>query len=121
MHELSVAKNIIRIAREHLSPDEELRLTRINVHVGTFSTVVPELLQSGFEAATDGTPLAKTKLNITTIPLCIRCSSCGKEVEIEPIEFACPYCNSTDVEIVSGNELYIADLEISETLNPSLS
>jgi len=118
MHELSIAKNIVRIAREHLTPEEEPNMTKIKVRIGRLSTVVPELLQSGFEAAVDGTALEHAVLEITVVPLRIECNDCGKKSEIEPVAFGCPACSSTDVEIVEGREIIIDNLEISEPINP---
>lgn len=114
MHELTIAKNIVNIVREQLTPEEEPRLRVITVRVGTLSTVVPELLQSGFEAAKDDTPIHRSKLDITVTPLRIMCNSCGKKAEIEPVEFTCPGCGSNEVKIISGTELTIGDLAISE-------
>ncbi|HKI47427.1 MAG TPA: hydrogenase maturation nickel metallochaperone HypA [Balneolales bacterium] len=114
MHELSVAQNIIRIARGHLTPDQEPRLQIIRVRIGAFSTIVPELLQSGFEAAKDGTPMSTARLEIMVVPLRIKCNICGYESEIEPVDFACPLCSSTDIEIIAGDELTVVNLEISE-------
>jgi len=114
MHELSVAKNIIRIAREHLAPEEEPFLKKICVRIGAFSTIIPEFLQSGFDAARDGTPLKNTELDITIVPLRIKCRNCNHETEIEPVDFVCPLCTSTDVEVVAGNEMIVTDLEISD-------
>ena len=114
MHELSIAQNIIRIAREHLTPEQEPRLQIVRVRVGVFSTIVPELLQSGFEAAKDGTAMTAARLEIMVVPLRIKCNNCGYETEIEPVDFACPLCTSTDIEIVAGDELTVVNLEISE-------
>lgn len=114
MHELSIAKNIVKIVRDHLTPEEEVRLRRVNVRIGTFSTVVPDLLQSGFKAAIDDTPFPDAELDISIIPLRISCNHCGEESEIEPVNFTCPHCDSSNVEVISGNELTISDLEISE-------
>ena len=120
MHELSIAQNMVKIINEHLTTEEAPRLQRVHIRVGTFSTVIPELLQSGFEAATDGTPFEGAQLEINVIPLRIACNQCGTESEIEPVDFTCPHCSSSDVEIIAGNELTIADLEISETQRRSL-
>ncbi|MCG2588799.1 hydrogenase maturation nickel metallochaperone HypA [Rhodohalobacter sulfatireducens] len=117
MHELSIAKNIIRIAGEHLSPDEQALLTKIRVRIGKFSTIVPDLLQSGFEAAVDGTAMENAKLEITVIPLRVQCNSCGEVSEIEPVDFTCPVCCSNDVDVVEGNEIMIENLEITEPIN----
>lgn len=114
MHELSIAQNIIRIVREYLTPDEQPHLQTIRVQVGAFSTIVPELLQSGFDAAKDGTLMSAAKLEITVIPLRIKCNNCGYETEIEPVDFTCPVCTSTDVDVMAGTELTVSDLEISE-------
>lgn len=120
MHELSIAKNIVRIAREHLSPEEEACLTKIRVRIGKFSTIVPELLQSGFKAAVDGTAMENTALEINIVPLKVSCNNCRQKSIIEPIDFSCPVCASSDVDIIEGRELIVDDLEISETLNHEL-
>ena len=117
MHELSVAKNIVRIAREHLTPQEESQLIRIRVRIGEFSTIVPELLQSGFKAAVDGTAMEQATLDVTVVPLSVQCHTCGEIAEIEPIDFSCPLCTSNDVNINEGNEIIIDSLEISEPTN----
>ncbi len=115
MHELSIAKNIIQLAREHLTAEEEVRLRTIKVNVGTFSTIVPAQLVFGFEAAREDTPLRQAELDITMIPLRIKCYSCGEETEIDPVDFICPSCSSPNIEIIAGNELTITDLEISDS------
>lgn len=114
MHELSIAKNIVRIAGEHLSPGEEALLTTVRVRVGSFSTVVPELLQSGFKAAVDGTAMEHAVLEITVVPLRITCRTCGEASEIEPLDFSCPACSSKDVDVTEGTEILIENLELSE-------
>lgn len=114
MHELSIAKNIIQIARDHLTPDEEPRLTKIKVNVGSFTSIVPAQLLFGFEAAREETPFDGAELDITLVPLQIKCNACGHEAEIDPIDFFCPSCSSSDVQIVAGDELTITDLEISD-------
>lgn len=118
MHELSIAKNIIRIAGEHLSLREKRLLRKVRVRIGAFSTVVPELLQSGFEAAVDGTVMENAELEITVVPLRIECNTCGEIAEITPFDFTCPACSSNDVDIAEGNEIMIENLEISEPINP---
>ena len=117
MHELSVAKHIVDIVSEHLEPGEVCRVKRIHVQVGTFSTIVPDLLKSGFEAAVSETSMNRASLIIHPVPLSIQCNNCGYTREIEPVDFACPECGSTDVEILSGTELVISNIEIEEPIS----
>ncbi|MBD3348778.1 MAG: hypothetical protein GF400_06240 [Candidatus Eisenbacteria bacterium] len=48
------------------------------------------------------------------MPLVGRCRSCGKTFEYKEIALGCPHCESISIEIVSGMELSIRELEIDE-------
>jgi hydrogenase nickel incorporation protein HypA/HybF len=90
------------------------RVERVFLDVGRGSTVEPFLLREAFEIARTGGPYEDTELVISEIPLVGRCRACGKTFEYREIARGCPHCESTSVEIVSGMELSIRELEIEE-------
>ena len=46
------------------------------------------------------------------IPLTGNCRKCGQTFEIENYAFECPFCDSKDIETLSGQELSIVEMEV---------
>ena len=46
-------------------------------------------------------------------PLQGKCRDCRKEFTLNKNEFKCPDCNSQFIEIISGDELFIRDIEVN--------
>jgi hydrogenase nickel incorporation protein HypA/HybF len=116
MHELSIADAIVHtvlqeIERQHLPP-----VQKVVVRVGALSGVVPDALQFGFEAITAGTPLAQTILEIEPVPIQGRCNECEHTFPVEEFLFACPVCQSGNIQVTRGEELDIAYLEVETGL-----
>ncbi len=112
MHELSIATNLIQLIEQEQRRHGFEHVARINLKVGHFSSVVPEALQMAFEIASKGTVAEDAELVIEDVPLVLKCNKCGKEFQAEPFLFVCPECNSSDVEILTGNELHIESIEV---------
>lgn len=114
MHELSIAQSIIErvdaIRAAHDSPG----IASVQLQVGTLSGVDPYALELAFTVATEDTPYANTQWNIGTIPASVDCRVCGATTTPEGPFPICMHCDSADVEVVSGRELMIDTLEISE-------
>jgi hydrogenase nickel incorporation protein HypA/HybF len=114
MHELSIAASIVEtvlqeIARKHLPP-----VQTIAVRIGALSSVDPEALQFGFDAIIAATPLANAKLEIEFVPVQGKCRNCGREFTVKDFVFACPLCASGQIEMIRGDELDIAYLEVED-------
>lgn len=114
MHELSIATSIVdtvlqEIERKNLPP-----VQTIAVRIGALSSVDPEALRFSFEAITAETPLAKTKLEIEHVPVRGKCHTCGLDFTVEDFIFACPSCQSGQIEVMTGEELEIAYLEVED-------
>jgi len=114
MHELSVAQDIIELARLYLPNQICFKNIYIRIEVGTFKNILPELLEFGFNVLTKDTELDGAKLVIEKIPLTVKCNDCGGISEIEPTFFYCSYCSGSNVEIKTGNELQVKEIEIIE-------
>lgn len=114
MHELSIASSIMGIVLESLPAKNEKRVKIVRIKVGKLVAVVPDSLEFCFEAITTGTPLEGAKLQIEHSEIALQCRDCGKESKVVSLNFYCPYCNSKEIEIVSGNELYVSAIEIED-------
>ena len=114
MHELSLAINMVAIAREE---GERLGspVRAVHVRLGPMSGVVRNLLESSYEVACRDTPLAGSRLVVEETPLIVFCHKCRVERSLNsPQLLRCPECNAPTPKIVSGRELQIVGLEIDD-------
>jgi hydrogenase nickel incorporation protein HypA/HybF len=115
MHEMGIAMQIVEIATASIPDDvKNSRVQRVNLKVGKLAAVVPESLRFCFEIVAQDTPLSGAELVIEEIPVVARCNSCDAEWTIEGPVFSCQKCNSGDIELLSGRELDIHSIEISD-------
>jgi hydrogenase nickel incorporation protein HypA/HybF len=111
MHELGIANEIIALVHREIVRRHLMRVTAIGLRIGALSAVNPDALSFGFGAAARDTPLASTQLNIEWIPVDGVCRLCLREFPIEEYVFICPFCGSTDLELVRGEELDLVYVE----------
>ncbi|MBI3950399.1 MAG: hydrogenase maturation nickel metallochaperone HypA [Acidobacteria bacterium] len=112
MHELSIAEAIVSTVLQEIERQQLPPVQKIVVRVGALSGVVPEALQFGFEAITADTSLANAKLEIEQVPVQGKCHDCSHEFAVEDFLFVCPLCRSGRIEVIRGEELDIAYLEV---------
>ncbi|MDZ7363260.1 MAG: hydrogenase maturation nickel metallochaperone HypA [candidate division KSB1 bacterium] len=117
MHELSIASAIVDTVTQEIKRQNLPPVQTIVVRIGALSSVVPEALQFGFEAIIPDTLLANTKLQIEWTPVQGKCRVCNHEFTVEDFVFACPACQSGQIEVTRGDELEIAFLEVDEVEN----
>ena len=115
MHEMGIALEVIKIASGSMPNNaKSSRVETINLAIGRLSAVVPKSLEFCFEIAVKETVLAGAKLNIEVIPVMARCDDCGVQWEITGPAFRCEKCESDSITILSGRELDVKSIEISE-------
>jgi hydrogenase nickel incorporation protein HypA/HybF len=107
MHELSVAREIISAVELEVSKRGLTDVSEIKLKIGALAGVAPESLNFAFTASTIGTAFEKTKLTIEWIYVKGKCKTCGENFVIDDLIFLCPNCDSTDIEILQGEELDI--------------
>lgn len=115
MHEMGVAMEILDIATASIPDDMgDARVTRVNLKVGSLSAIVAESLRFCFDIVTKDTRLAGAELNIEEIPVMAVCKDCNNQWQIKEPVFSCQKCSSGRVEVISGRELDIESIEISQ-------
>ncbi len=115
MHELSIAQSILNTVLQEKTSRQLPHILKIVVHIGALSDVVPEALKFGFDAIKQDTALAETELHIEIIPVRGQCKACGNDFDVQNFVFTCPHCQSGQIQMVRGDELHIAYLEVEET------
>jgi len=114
MHELSIAQNIVEIIRQSV-PNSNLKDVRgIRLKIGEVSGVVTVSLEFSYQAITSDSELSLSQLLIQKIPFRLKCNSCGKESGNEFGLRICGSCGNSDTEVISGTELQIIEVELTE-------
>lgn len=88
------------------------RVTRLRIAVGRLSGIEPDLLATAFEFLSPGTVAEGAAFEIRIPSLRVYCHACEDEFELDDLQFACPECGGTDVEIRGGDELLIEAMEV---------
>jgi hydrogenase nickel incorporation protein HypA/HybF len=111
MHELSLAQGVIEILVQEARRHDITRIERVRLRVGVLRAVVPELLQTGLEFVSQGTPAEGAQAIIEQVQGRARCRACGLEFEVSDPWIVCPGCEQVGGEILAGQELQIVDFE----------
>ena len=113
MHEGAIARNIIETLEREIAEDRiPGKVKTINLRVGRLMAVIPENLDFLFDIMARGTALDGAKITIRKVPIRARCEACGADFEISEVYFLCPKCHSPKVDVLSGRELVIEDVEV---------
>lgn len=112
MHELSLANNIIDQISEVASNNNVKSVVSVRVLIGPLSGVESGPLEFCFSEACKETILAGALLIIEKSPLIIYCIDCKKEIEVTPHDLNCPFCQHNRIEVKSGKEFRIIDMEV---------
>jgi hydrogenase nickel incorporation protein HypA/HybF len=111
MHELSIASSILELARQHTPPGAVLR--RISLRVGPMRGIEPLAMDLAWEATTQGTDAAGSKLVLELLPWRLKCPACGSEVTADDC-FAVCKCGAGPGYPVGGNELQMVSIDVDE-------
>jgi hydrogenase nickel incorporation protein HypA/HybF len=104
MHELSLAVEIHRLAREAVAGCGPGQIEIVRIAVGELSAVEPDILGFAWEATVAGTEDAASRLDVDFRPARQTCRACGEIADRAPGSWLrlCPRCG--DTLIVSGGD-----------------
>jgi hydrogenase nickel incorporation protein HypA/HybF len=111
VHELSICTSLAGIVERHA---EGRRVATVHLTVGHLRQVIPTTLCASWEIVVDGTALDGSVLDVDHVPAVIECRSCTTRTTLSAPVFRCT-CGSTDVEVLSGNELQVVSLDLLPT------
>jgi len=115
MHELSIVASIVDTVTESVAAYPGARVVEVRLRVGALASVIEDSLQFCYGIATDGTPLAGSKLVVEILPVVMHCEPCAADVELEGLQsFRCPRCGEPCSDLRQGRELEIEAIEIDE-------
>jgi hydrogenase nickel incorporation protein HypA/HybF len=110
MHEFSLAKEIISQVGRIIPVNDLPQIQTIKIHVGEFSNVMPDSLLFAFNSLIEGTILNNVRLELEIVALKVKCNICQQVHPIQTNSFVCPNCNSRELQLFSGSELFIESI-----------
>lgn len=113
MHEMAIASGILDVALQTALEHNAGQVLTIKVLIGEMAGVEPEALRFCFETLAEGTVAAMAALTMERTPLTGLCRQCRQTFPVTLRDrFFCPHCHTATVDIVSGRELYVEQVEV---------
>lgn len=117
MHEVSIAMSLVEAVCEHAQAHDIDKVINVHVRIGAMAGVVKDSLLFAWDLAAERTPAEGAGLLIEDVPLVVFCPACDepKTIEGHPI-LQCPVCATLTPTIVSGRELQLISMEVSDAV-----
>lgn len=110
MHELGITQNIIAIVSENA---QNKKVQRVLLEVGKLSAIMPDAIKFCFDICAEGTIVEGATLEILEIAGMARCRQCGNTFYVDK-PFGICECGSVELDIITGQELNIKEIEVEE-------
>ena len=112
MHELGTIYYVIDTVEKLMVENDLKEVASITLEVGEVSGIIPSYLEEFWQYARAKTEhFQKTELKIEELKAVTYCQSCGKTYPTMEYAKICPYCNSGNTFLVTGNEYNIKEIE----------
>ncbi|NEP01098.1 MAG: hydrogenase maturation nickel metallochaperone HypA [Symploca sp. SIO2E9] len=108
MHELGITQNIVAIVSEHA---QGAKVQRVLLEIGKLSAIMPEAIRFCFDVCSQGTVLEGAVLEIIETPGLACCRQCGAKIPLAQ-PFGICSCGSVEIDVISGQELKIKEMEV---------
>lgn len=111
MHELSLARMLVRLVHAHVPADVKVRVVR--VRAGAAQAIEPAAMQLAWRAATWRDRLEGASLEFAVHPWVLTCATCGCRWESKDPFERCA-CGGVEVAAEGGSELVLVSVDAAE-------
>ena len=111
---MSIAQSIVDIIHQYVPEEQAHEVRLVKVRVGEMAGVVPDSLEFCFGAIVKDTALDNARLDVEATPLQSQCKICLEVFAVEGACFLCPHCGSGEISVISGTELQVVEIQVSE-------
>jgi hydrogenase nickel insertion protein HypA len=112
MHEYSVVQALLEQIEGVAEKNEATKVTKIIVKIGVMSGIEAHLLEIAFNTFKEKTICDSAEFVMNIQPITIRCNSCNEISELDEVHYCCPKCESIDVEVIDGEDMFLMSLEM---------
>jgi hydrogenase nickel incorporation protein HypA/HybF len=112
MHEMALAESILTTLQDQARQHDYARVRTVWLEIGPLASVEEESLRFSFDVVVRGTLADGARLEIETTPAQAWCLACSRSVAITGRFDSCPECGGHQLQMISGDELRIKELEV---------
>jgi hydrogenase nickel insertion protein HypA len=112
VHEYSIVQALLTQCEEIVRENEAESVTKIVVKIGKMSGAEPHLLEIAFNTFKEKTLCDNADFVMNVQPLTIECNVCQTITELDEIYYKCPQCESLDVAVIDGEDMFLMSLEM---------
>lgn len=112
MHEMSLCENILQVLEQQADAQQYRKVKTVWLEIGTLAGVETDALRFCFDAVMLGSLAEQATLEIIEIPGQAWCLQCKQNVPVGQRYGLCPYCGSHELQINSGDQMRIKELEV---------
>ena len=112
MHEYSIVQALLEQCETHAKENNATKVIRVITKIGKLSGVEPHLLETAFETFKEKTVCDGAEFVMNLQNLKLLCNTCKKECEQSEVRYQCVFCESTDVTVIDGEDMYLMSLEM---------
>nr|MBN1229470.1 hydrogenase maturation nickel metallochaperone HypA [Anaerolineae bacterium] len=112
MHELGITDQLLTLTLRHAEEAGAKRVTRLNLVIGEFSSVVDESIKFYWDMLAKDTIAAEAKLCFERVPGLLECGNCRHRYTLAELEVVCPVCGMAQSRVVDGDQFRLASIEI---------
>jgi hydrogenase nickel incorporation protein HypA/HybF len=112
MHEYSIVQALLEQCEELATQNDATQVEKLIIKVGVLSGVEIQLLQTAFDTFKEHTICHDAELIIEEEPIKIKCNNCDSQHTLSENRFTCPSCDSTNIDVIAGEEMYLMQLKM---------
>jgi len=109
---MSLCEGILQVIEGEKEKQAFTRVKNVCLEIGVLAGVEIESLIFSFDAVTRGSVAEGAKLKIVKLPGQAWCMQCSQQVDIEQRFDQCSNCESYQLQVTSGEEMRIKELEV---------
>lgn len=117
MHEVHLMGQVVKAVNQALRETSGAKPLVVRLKVSALSHLLEHdtsQLQAAFDMASNGTIAEGAALDIVAVPVEAICRRCGVKSQVRRMDAACEACESHDLEFVSGPEVVVHDVTVTE-------
>lgn len=112
MHEYSIVQALLTQCEEIAKDNNAQSVQKVVVKIGKMSGVEPHLLEMAFDTFKEKTVCDGADFVMNVQPLTIECNECKTIIELEEIYYKCPQCDSLNVCVIDGEDMFLMSMEM---------
>ena len=112
MHEMSVTMSLLDLVLGEATKAGASKIVGVSIVLGEMTGIIDSFVQANFELISQDTLAEGAELTFENIPRKARCRNCDHVFQPTDFQWNCPKCQSLEIEMIGGNELYVKSIEV---------